>query len=309
MNFTNRIARGAGRIGTALVVTGVAASLSLIAAAGPELESPVTELSGTYGYHVRIVRLVTDAGEPGAAIGSGADSGVPVVLPSEELWGSPEQLQGLAELLGVASAEPAGGFFLQSNDGLEFRFERRVYIGQTTADLSFRAVPPEANGRAHRVELTLRDIVAPDPPLAEATLLLATDRTVAIAIPGLPDGDGLALAVTSIAPAETAEQLRGADSVQLLDGDITPPKIISQAAVRYPESARRQKLSGEIILQLIIDRDGIPRAPTVLKMTPGCEELAGAAVDAVQRWRYEPAVLGDDPVAVWFTVVVRFALE
>ena len=57
------------------------------------------------------------------------------------------------------------------------------------------------------------------------------------------------------------------------------------------------------------DRDGIPRAPTVVKMTEGCEELAAAAVDAVMRWRYEPAKRNGQPVPVYFTVTVQFRLE
>lgn len=309
MNTTTPVTRKAGRPGAILVAAVLVAAHASAAAAGVELDPPVTELAGTYGYHVRLVRLAVEPDEPGAAVGPGKDSGVPVVLPSEERWGSPEQLQGLADLLGVATAEPAGGFFLQSSDGQEFRFERRVYVGGTVADLSFRAVPPVEGGRAHRIELALRDVGSPEPALAEATLLLSTDRTVAVAIPGLPDGDGLVLAVTSIAPAETAARLREATPVHLLDATVTAPRVVHQEAVRYPESARRDRLTGEVILQLIIDHDGVPRAPTVLRMTPGCEELAGAAVEAVQRWRYEPAMLEDRPVAVWFTVVVRFSLE
>jgi hypothetical protein len=44
-------------------------------------------------------------------------------------------------------------------------------------------------------------------------------------------------------------------------------------------------------------------------MTPGCEELAAAAVDSVLQWRYEPALLNGQAVPVYFTVFVRFALS
>ena len=58
-----------------------------------------------------------------------------------------------------------------------------------------------------------------------------------------------------------------------------------------------------------IDRNGIPRAPTVVEMTPGAEELAAAAVDTVSTWRYEPGTLNGKPVEVEFAVTVSFMLE
>lgn len=266
-------------------------------------------INGAHGYHLRLVRIATDPGDPGAAISLGADSGVPVVVPSDEAWGTDDQLGGLRDLLGVASADPITGYFLQSPDASEFVFERTVYLGATVADLSFRAHPPESDGRAHRVSITLVDVAQPEPPMAEATLLLATDRTVALAIPTVGDSEGVVVAITPVSPGVTAAAVKRVAPVVPLDGDVAPPTILRKVAPRYPENARANGLQGEVVLQVLLDRDGVPRAPMVLRMTPGCEELAGAAVDAVRQWRYEPARVGGDPVAMWFNLNVVFRLE
>lgn len=274
-----------------------------------EYEDGSGSIEGAHGYHLRLVRIAVDPDEPGAAIGLGTDAGVPVVVPSDEVWGTDEQIAGLRDLLGVASAEPVTGYFLQSQDAAEFRFERTVYLGATVAELSFRALPPETDGRAHRVSITLVDSTAPDPPMAEATLLLATDRTVAIAIPTADRTEGVVVAVTPVSPGVTAAAVKRVAPVVPLDGEVAPPTVVRKIAPRYPENARASGLQGEVILQVLLDREGVPRAPMVLRMTPGCEELAGAAVDAIRQWRYEPARAGDEPVAVWFTVNIVFRLE
>ncbi len=262
----------------------------------------------SYAYHLRILRAGTIGG--GAAIGVGNDAATPVVLPSEELWGSSEQFARLEELLGVQGVDAVTGFWIQPRNGAQYELARRLYIHGKQLDLAFHAVPPESSGLPHRIAIDVTDVDHPEIPLTESTLLIATDRTVALAIPGVPGKDWLVLAITALDPSQAKRRITDAEEVALMDGpEFSVPRRIFAPEFRYPDSAKAERRGGKIILELIIDREGIPRAPMVLQMTPGDEDLVGAAVGTVSAWRYEPARRNGVPVAVWITVVANFELQ
>lgn len=99
------------------------------------------------------------------------------------------------------------------------------------------------------------------------------------------------------------------DSPVRLSGAMTPPRLRPESRVepRYTEAARRVHLSGTVILEAVIDERGEVRKVQVIKGLPlGLDQ---AAIDAVRHWRFEPARLGDRPVAVYFTLTVRFVLR
>lgn len=263
-----------------------------------------------YAYHLRVVRVSPSTAIPGAALGWAPNGGAPVLLPDDEAWGTPEQLEALADALDGDRAEAVTGFYvLAGSDGI-LEFVRTVYVGESILKLTLRSVPPAARRGAHDVELILEGEKAAGPPLAEARVRIATDRTVAIAAPGEGDGDWIVLALTPLEPGHAAERARESMEAATLDGsDVTMPRLITPVEPKYPRGARTERLTGRIVIAAIIDEDGVPRAPTILKMPPGTEELAGAAVEAVKQWRYEPATRGGKPIAVEYHVVMQFRLE
>jgi TonB family protein len=282
----------------------------LILLAAPFGGVAASEDSTSYAYHLRVVRVSGAAGAPGAALGWSSDDGEPVILPDYEAWGTPEQLDGLARTLGGASAMPVTGFFIKSDDGGVPRFERPVYLGEDVLDLSFQAFPPLLAGDAHELVLKMESRDGGEDPLAEATLQVRTERTIAIAMPSPLQDDWLVLAVTLLSQDQMDKQSEVVGDILKVDGeDMAQPLLISKTNPKYPEAARKNRLQGNVILQVILDKEGIPRAPVVLEMSPGCEELAASAVDAVLQWRYEPATLHGEPVAVYFTVFVQFSLS
>jgi protein TonB len=76
----------------------------------------------------------------------------------------------------------------------------------------------------------------------------------------------------------------------------------------YPESARRAGLEGVSTLRFEVRADGTVGAIAV-ERSAGFGELDRAAVAAVRTWRFEPARRGNDAVAVWVTLPVRFELR
>ena len=74
----------------------------------------------------------------------------------------------------------------------------------------------------------------------------------------------------------------------------------------YPEAARQANLQGIVALDVVVGPDG-----TVVDVRPisGPEELAGAAVDAVKWWRFQPYLLNGQAVQVRTTLAVDFRVN
>ena len=77
---------------------------------------------------------------------------------------------------------------------------------------------------------------------------------------------------------------------------------------RYPESARRQGVEGTVLLKMRITEQG--RVEDVqVERSAGHPDLDQSAMEAVQRWRFEPARRSGEPVAVWVLIPVEFKLQ
>ena len=89
-------------------------------------------------------------------------------------------------------------------------------------------------------------------------------------------------------------------------GSIREPKKIFEIAPVYPPLARSGGVEGVVVLEAVINTRGEVERLRVLRSVP---LLDGAAIDAVERWRYTPTLLNGIPVPVLITVTVRFALR
>jgi TonB family protein len=94
-------------------------------------------------------------------------------------------------------------------------------------------------------------------------------------------------------------------------GGIGNPVIISDSKVQpaYPETARKSKVNGTVILQCVINEDGTVGEISIKKEDPAQFEFGDAAIEAVRQWRYEPALKDGKPVAVYMTILVEFKLD
>jgi protein TonB len=99
------------------------------------------------------------------------------------------------------------------------------------------------------------------------------------------------------------------------EGDIaypTPgmasPRVIERVMPLYPEPAKRARRTGRVIVKAVIDATGRVRDAEVLSRRLGFG-LEESALKAVYQWRFEPARLGDRPMAVYFNLTVDFSLQ
>jgi TonB family protein len=88
---------------------------------------------------------------------------------------------------------------------------------------------------------------------------------------------------------------------------VTPPKVLSSVDPEYSKQASDAKYHGTCVLGLIVGADGVPRNVRVLvSLGMGLDEKA---VEAVQKWKFEPGMKDGKPVAVELAVEVDFQLK
>ncbi len=88
---------------------------------------------------------------------------------------------------------------------------------------------------------------------------------------------------------------------------ITPPAIRHEVQPDYTEEARRRRIEGEVVLEVIVLADGsVGDIRIVRSLGYGLDD---AAVRAMRDWRFVPARRQDVPVAVFVEVAMEFRLR
>jgi TonB family protein len=94
--------------------------------------------------------------------------------------------------------------------------------------------------------------------------------------------------------------------VYRVGGGVLPPKVVFDPDPDYSEEARKAKFQGTVVLWVIVGPDGRPRDITVQRsLGMGLDEKA---VEAVRRWKFEPARKDGQAVAVQIAIEVNFRL-
>jgi TonB family protein len=170
-----------------------------------------------------------------------------------------------------------------------------------TVEVAFVFVPLQAtagfaigNPGQTRVTLASETRVAqapsPDAPRAAAT---------GAGVVGSPT-PGLVPAASAPVPAKPAAPPR-----LRVGGQVRPPAMVVRVPPQYPAEAQQARVTGVVIIQVVIGTDGSVMETTVLRSIPLLDQ---AAVDAVRQWRYEPVLLNGQPVELIMTVTVNFTL-
>ena len=174
----------------------------------------------------------------------------------------------------------------------------RILVGRPTPDArALAAVEPMPTSSVHPREIAL---VEPRPIGDDA------ERGAAGAVTGGAEG-GVASGIVGGASAAPAAALPENDEPLRVGGDVTPPIKIAGDQAKYTEIARRARIQGIVVLEIVVDRAGEVTETRVLKPLP--MGLDGKAIDAVRTWKFRPATFQGKPVAVYFIVTVNFRLD
>jgi TonB family protein len=89
-------------------------------------------------------------------------------------------------------------------------------------------------------------------------------------------------------------------------GHIKEPKKIKDVRPIYPQEAQESRVSGIVILELLIDEEGMVSEARVIRPVALLDE---AARDAVLQWQFMPTLINGQAVPVIMTVTVNFTLQ
>ena len=89
-------------------------------------------------------------------------------------------------------------------------------------------------------------------------------------------------------------------------GGVSAPVALNNVEAEFSDEARRAKYQGVCIISLIVDVQGNPQNPRVIRtLGMGLDEKA---LEAVRKYKFRPAMKGNTPVPVMISVEVNFRL-
>ena len=179
---------------------------------------------------------------------------------------------------------------LEEGDPVDVVLAEHDFVGVKLLGISLAFVP------AHAVRF-----------LAPATPTPAAPEPAPGATPPEPVRAGEPAATPAVPgrPAPEPEPIP-AEPYAALPFGAEPPVLKTRVEPQYPAAARKAGVSGEVVLQVVVERDGTIGSVFATQEAP--MGLTEAATDAVRRWVYVPARLDGRPIAVTKTVRVRFSL-
>lgn len=84
-----------------------------------------------------------------------------------------------------------------------------------------------------------------------------------------------------------------------------PPSPTFAPKPAYPEWAREAGVEGNVLVRVLVGKDGVPKSVILMRGTTGLTE---AAVSAAWRWRFNAALSNKKPVEVWVEIPFAFRL-
>jgi protein TonB len=86
------------------------------------------------------------------------------------------------------------------------------------------------------------------------------------------------------------------------------PKVKKSVDPKYPDAAKRAKITGVVSLKAVVEPDGHVDRVSVIKSLDTKYGLDAEAVKAAKQWLFEPATKDGKPVAVWIDLELEFRL-
>lgn len=123
---------------------------------------------------------------------------------------------------------------------------------------------------------------------------------------GLQCAQGQKLAATPSQPAPQPLRKGVIPSIIRVGGWVQSRNCRRCPAPKYPEPDRANRISGEVLLHVVVDKNG--RMKTVTLMAAPSSSLADSAMQTVRGWVYDPTLLNGHAVEVDTQIVVHYQL-
>lgn len=86
------------------------------------------------------------------------------------------------------------------------------------------------------------------------------------------------------------------------------PKVTERAPLEYPKQAKRKGITGYVLFNLLIGKDGNVIRSNILESQPK-GVFDDVATASVRMWKFEPATYKNKPVKVWAKQKISFKFE
>jgi protein TonB len=96
------------------------------------------------------------------------------------------------------------------------------------------------------------------------------------------------------------------DTIYKPGNGVSTPKLVADVRPNYTFDAIRRRISGAVLLQCVVDREGVPTNIEVVQSLD--DSLDEAALKALQQWRFEPGKKDGSAVLVQIDVKMAFTM-
>ena len=183
-----------------------------------------------------------------------------------------------------------------------------------------RSEPPKAVPVAPPPRLARR--ATPKPPPPKVVQPRSEPRLAAVEAPPVVDAPVVAPPppappVPAVEPTPLAAPATPATKAAPAPAPVSPPPVspprfdaayLQNPPPSYPPRSRRMGETGRVVLRVLVTAAGLPER-VELRTSSGSQRLDGAALQAVQHWKFVPARQGETPVSAWVLVPILFTLE
>lgn len=87
----------------------------------------------------------------------------------------------------------------------------------------------------------------------------------------------------------------------------TPARVVKQVMPRFPQAASRFGIAGDLVVQIVIDRNGQPTLPRIIRPLPA-STMSFIALEALKHWQFAPARHNGEPVPMLYDLTVHYKL-
>ena len=147
--------------------------------------------------------------------------------------------------------------------------------------------------------------VEPEPYVPPETPPVAQQPVVEVPLPEIPPVTATPVETITVPPVtESSAEPSTAPAIM----EAKSLSVTRRVEPVYPPASRRLDEHGTVRLRVLVDERGRPREVQIAKSS-GFDRLDQAAVTAVRRWQFSPAMQASGAVTAWTQVNVVFQLN
>ena len=109
-------------------------------------------------------------------------------------------------------------------------------------------------------------------------------------------------------PAAPRSATEGNNDAGTVTGPSYDAGYLNNPVPPYPFAAKKLKLQGTAVVRVLVSPEGQPKN-VALEKTSGVRILDETAVETVRRWSFVPARRGNNRIAAWVDVPIKFRLN